>query len=538
VLSNQGHQTAREIIKINKNPPGYLKSQQHYLPPACSHLFCYPAAPNWSSGSITAAADEWLILCLFWCSCRNSPSLWRSDTASLLVRLWTHSIEIEEFLAILNLYQHMKAPGHMQIRCAFPVYSMMGRDQFAAMYSHPDRPRPGRRRSQLPILPVLPNGTNLVLLILILTFTLLTPTLARDMEVPYKEYNSPLFDQLARRGEIAVDRRAPPPRPGIKQRQDNGDPFGSAAAPLATPTSRTEESAAASSTDTDSAPIIQTTLVVTPTTTTIASGSVTSTGNATVSIATASSSPGPASPLPSPFDTSLGSNFTSQACPGFFDDFLRNATFKECHPTSLLLQNSNSFFQASRSSVLLSQALDASCGASLAKCSPLMASFATQLIQDSNCGQEYRNQNPLVTQAHAGLISYEPLYRATCVKSSETGNYCFADAITNTTNPSDSYPYYTALGTDLPAASRPTCNKCLQDTMDSFAGYAANRDQPVSRTYTSTAQQINLGCGPSFVNATVPVAIISSSAVKHRELGDTSALMAFAIGLLVACIAF
>jgi hypothetical protein len=432
----------------------------------------------------------------------------------------------------------MKASLRLQILCAFPVHSMMGRDLFAAMYPDPDRPRPGRRRPQLQILPILPSGTTLIVLVLIVTFTLLTPTLARDVQVPYEEYNSPLFHQLARRGEIAIDRRAPPPRPAIKQRQDNGDPFGSAAAPLATPTSRTEGSAAASSIDTESAPTIQTTLVVTPTTTSMVSGSVTVSGNATVSIATASSSPGPSSPLPSPFDTSLGSNFTSQACPGFFDDFLRNATFKECHPTSLLLQNSNSFFQTSRSSILLSQALDASCGASLAQCSPLMASLAAQLIQDSNCGQEYRNQNPLVTQARAGLVSYEPLYRATCVKSSETGNYCFADAITNTTNPSDSYPYYTALGTDLPAASRPTCNQCLRDTMDSFAGYAANRDQPVSRTYTSTAQQINIGCGPGFVNATVPIAIMSSSAVKQGELGDTSALMAFAIGLLVACIAF
>jgi len=454
----------------------------------------------------------------------------------LLFRLWTHSIE--EFLATPYLYQHMKVSLHPQTLRAFPVHSMMGRDLFAAMYSHPDRPRPGRRRSQLQILPVLPTGATLILLILILTFSLLTPTLARDEEVPYEEYNSPLFHQLARRGEIAIDQRAPPPRPAIEQRQDNGDPFGSAAAPLATPSSRTGQSAAASPTDTKSAPTIQTTLVVTPTTTTIVSGSVLPTGNATVSIATASSSPGPPSPLPSPFDTSLGSNFTSRACPGFFDDFLRNATFKACHPTSLLLQNSNSFFQTSRSSVLLSQALDASCRASLAQCSPLMASLATQLIQDSNCGQEYRNQNPLVTQAHAGLISFEPLYRATCVKSRETGNYCFADAITNTTNPSDSYPYYTALGTDLPAASRPTCNKCLQDTMDSFAGYAANRDQPVSRTYTSTAQQINLGCGPNFVNATVPIAIISNSAMKQGELSDTSALLAFAIGLLVACIAF
>jgi hypothetical protein len=167
-----------------------------------------------------------------------------------------------------------------------------------------------------------------------------------------------------------------------------------------------------------------------------------------------------------------------------------------------------------------------------------MSSLASQLIQDSNCGQDYRNQNPLVTQAHAGLVAYEPLYRATCIKNSETGNYCFADAITNSSKPSDSYPYYTALGTDLPAASRPTCNNCLQEIMGIFAGYAANKGQPVSTTYMSTAQQINLGCGPNFVNSTVPVATIANSATKQGEITDAPALMAFVVGLVVVCMAF
>jgi hypothetical protein len=187
----------------------------------------------------------------------------------------------------------------------------------------------------------------------------------------------------------------------------------------------------------------------------------------------------------------------------------------------------------------LAQALDASCPpASLTRCSPLMASLSTQLIQDSNCGKDYRNENPLVRQAHAGLIAYEPLYRATCLKNAATGNYCFADAITNTSNPSDSYPYYTALGNELPAASRPTCNKCLQDTLGIFAEYAAKKDQPVSTTYVSTARQIDLGCGPDFANTTVPVATISNGATRQGAMADAAALMAFVVGLVVACIAF
>ena len=42
--------------------------------------------------------------------------------------------------------------------------------------------------------------------------------------------------------------------------------------------------------------------------------------------------------LPQPFDTSLGSNFTSPTCPTFFNSFLSNDTFTSCLPFSLLLQ--------------------------------------------------------------------------------------------------------------------------------------------------------------------------------------------------------
>jgi hypothetical protein len=406
----------------------------------------------------------------------------------------------------------------------------MSREEFATMYSHPHRPRPGRRRNQLAFYP------NSIITILIITITLLTPTLARDVRIPYQEYENSLFRLLARRGELAIDRRDPPPRPAIQRRQDNADPFGSTAAPLETPTSKS--ASVPSTTDTNTIITPQSTLVATPTSTITEGATVTPASNTTASVASASSSVNASSPLPSPFDTSLGSNFTFQSCPDFFNGFLNNATFKDCHPTSLLLQNSHSFFQTSRSAELLAKALDASCAASLAQCSPLMASLASQLKQDSNCGQDYRNENPLVRQAHTGLIAYEPLYRATCLKNGATGNYCFADAITNTTNLSDSYPYYTALGTNLPAASRPTCDKCLQDTMAIFAGYAANKDQPVSTTYIASAQQIDLGCGPDFVNATVRVATISNGASKQGAMTDASALMAFVVGLVVACMAF
>lgn len=42
--------------------------------------------------------------------------------------------------------------------------------------------------------------------------------------------------------------------------------------------------------------------------------------------------------LPTPFDSSLGNNFTEASCPAFFQSFLENAAFHNCIPFSLLLQ--------------------------------------------------------------------------------------------------------------------------------------------------------------------------------------------------------
>lgn len=227
---------------------------------------------------------------------------------------------------------------------------------------------------------------------------------------------------------------------------------------------------------------------------------------ASTTTATGSSPSVITTPIPRPFDTSLGSNFTAQSCPDFFSSFLNNSTFTSCTPVSLLLQNSNSFFQAERDATLLSETLDYACNAPLAICSPLMTSLASQLIDTANCGADYTNQNPLVLQAYNGLLAYEPLYRATCLKNPKTGSYCFSDAIANTSNQADAFPYYTALGLNMPINSKPTCDQCLQDTMNVFAGYAGESSQPLAVTYTPTAFQIDLGCGTMFVNTTVAAA--------------------------------
>ena len=66
-------------------------------------------------------------------------------------------------------------------------------------------------------------------------------------------------------------------------------------------------------------------------------GTGTSTGSETSTSTTTKTAS--ASPLPSFFDSSLASNFSSDsACPSFINSFLTNPTFKKCYPFSLLLQ--------------------------------------------------------------------------------------------------------------------------------------------------------------------------------------------------------
>jgi len=165
-----------------------------------------------------------------------------------------------------------------------------------------------------------------------------------------------------------------------------------------------------------------------------------------------------------------------------------------------------------------------------------MSDLANELRWDDNCGYDYDDENALVLQAYNGLIAYQPLYQAGCLKDSE-GNYCFADAITNMTSPSDSYVYFLPLGIALPGASQPTCSSCLQQTMQIFASAASNLSEPVSADYSSAALQIDVGCGPNWVNSSVTP--IKGSAPNHNGVGALSAssltswFAAVVVGLLI-----
>ncbi|KAF7948900.1 hypothetical protein EAE96_008082 [Botrytis aclada] len=219
--------------------------------------------------------------------------------------------------------------------------------------------------------------------------------------------------------------------------------------------------------------------------------------------------------LPTPFDSGFTSNITS-TCSNFMMDFLANETFKACLPFSLLLQNSNSFFQASKSLVRITQTLDASCSANAQSCSTLMSSIASNITSTTACSVDLLAANPLVTQARLGLLAYSTLYTASCLKDPSNGAYCYAQAVTNSSSPTDSYIYYLPLNTSLPGGSQPTCNQCLKNTMAVFESAGAVRTSAIAGTYAQAAGMVNVQCGPGFVNATLPAAAVVTGGAGSR----------------------
>lgn len=239
-----------------------------------------------------------------------------------------------------------------------------------------------------------------------------------------------------------------------------------------------------------------------------------------------------ASPLPSPFDGALAANFsTGQSCPNFINTFLSNATFKSCYPVSLLLQGSQSFFQAERSFFAITKVLDAACDADVTMCTDYFNGLAKSLIDDSNCGGEYERQNALVVQAYKGMKTYEVVYKATCLTNADADSsaYCFANAITNASTPSNSYLYYLPFNSTLPTYAVPSCGSCTQQTMQIYQAATSNRKADIANTYQSAAEQINSNCGDNFINTSLAAAAVSSTASSLYPTSSTLLLFSFLV---------
>lgn len=94
------------------------------------------------------------------------------------------------------------------------------------------------------------------------------------------------------------------------------------------------------------------------------------------------------------------------------------------------------------------------------------------------------------------------MYSATCLQNPESQNYCFATAVTNTSNPSDIYFYSMPYNLSLPGSSTPSCGFCTDETMGIFHAATADSSMPIAATYPEAARQVNTICGPDFVNGT------------------------------------
>lgn len=114
-------------------------------------------------------------------------------------------------------------------------------------------------------------------------------------------------------------------------------------------------------------------------------------------------------------------------------------------------------------------------------------------------------------RAYTGMIAYQALYTATCLQDPETSAYCFANAVTNQSSPSNVYLYYLPLNNTLPGSSVPSCNWCVQQVMSIFQAATSNRKLPIAYTYSSAAQQVDTLCGPTFTNETLPIALVQNA---------------------------
>ncbi|KND94873.1 hypothetical protein TOPH_00537 [Tolypocladium ophioglossoides CBS 100239] len=258
------------------------------------------------------------------------------------------------------------------------------------------------------------------------------------------------------------------------------------------------------------------------TTLTISLGQSTSTAEATQS------------PLPSPFDDSLPSDFkgtnSDDRCPNFMTSLLANPTFKSCYPLSMMIQTSRGLFNAEKKLLSIVRVLDTTCKADVASCTDFLSKAAQNLTADANCKAELDQGQSLVLQAWRGLKSYKMLYSVTCLQDPSTNMYCFANAVTNITTPSDSYLYFMPYGLALPGASMPTCNWCTQETMAIYHTASADRQQFVASKYEDAARQVNTICGPGFVNATLPQAAAAASVAVLPSYVVTLAAMVVILG--------
>lgn len=156
---------------------------------------------------------------------------------------------------------------------------------------------------------------------------------------------------------------------------------------------------------------------------------------------------------------------------------------------------------------------------------------AQNLSSSANCKAELDEGQNLVQQAYRGLSAYRVLYAATCLQDERTQSYCYAQAVTNSSTPSDAYLYFMPYGLALPGASTPTCSWCTRMTMEIYRSSTRDRRQLVASKYEGAARQVNTLCGPEFVNSTLPRAEIAAGtmAIPSHLMTTVASMCAAAV---------
>lgn len=104
------------------------------------------------------------------------------------------------------------------------------------------------------------------------------------------------------------------------------------------------------------------------------------------------------------------------------------------------------------------------------------------------------------------LVVYEPVYRASCLKDPGTDEYCFVDAVTNSSSPADYALYFLPFGEVLPDHGKgPSCTPCLKASMRVFRDWARRDGQPLAGSYLPSAKVVNRYCGDGFADLNVTV---------------------------------
>ncbi|CAM1505504.1 Fc.00g111410.m01.CDS01 [Cosmosporella sp. VM-42] len=222
---------------------------------------------------------------------------------------------------------------------------------------------------------------------------------------------------------------------------------------------------------------------------------------------TASTAAAATSALPEAFDGNIATEFTSTSgskCPAFLNNLLASPSYEACYPLSMLIQTSRGFFDSQKQLLSIVRVLDATCAANVTYCTDYLSTAAQNLTAEENCKSEWNKGDATVKQVLFGLKAYEMMYKASCLQTPSDDMYCFANAVTNLTTPSDAYFYYLPYNLSLPGSSVPSCSWCIEETMAIFHAASADRSQYIANTYEDAARQVNTICGPEFVNTTLP----------------------------------